>query len=98
MRFIFGVLLPLLLQTPVCVWLIFGDVVKVRGGSFVPLGAMLLAPVLVLASAIYNHGQAMRQPDSPAAPAWLFMRGTAVALSVPLLLALIMILGSALLD
>lgn len=98
MRLVMGVVLPLLLQVPVCIWLIFGNVIKVPGGSFVPLGAMLIAPILVLASLIINASRlpgARQRGDSLVG---LFFRACAVALSVPVLLALLIMVGAAVLD
>jgi hypothetical protein len=98
MRIIFGVLLPLLLQVPACIWLIFGSVIKVPGGSFVPLGAMLLAPVLVLGTVIFNFSLATRSKNREDSLDWIFFRGAGIALMVPVILALVILLGSAVLD
>ncbi|MBL8517789.1 MAG: hypothetical protein JNM76_12570 [Betaproteobacteria bacterium] len=92
MRLIFGVLLPLLIQLPIGIGLLFGDIIKTPGGSFVPLMVMLLAAPLAFITLIFN---AVRVFDRKAAhsTAGLFVRGLLTAMTVPVIMLILLAVG-----
>lgn len=92
MRFLFGVLIPLLLQVPVSLLLIFGDIIKTPGGSFVPLLVMLAAGPLTLVAFGFNCVRSLRE-SSTASTAWLLIAGTATAMVVPVIQIVLLVVG-----
>jgi hypothetical protein len=92
MRFISGVILPLVVQLAAGIGLLFGDVIKTPGGSFVPLMVMLLSAPLAFITLIFN---ALRVYDRKAAHSTggLFIRGLLLAMSVPVIMVILLAVG-----
>lgn len=92
MRLTYGAIIPLLIQLVLGIGLLFGDLVKVPGGSFVPLMVMLLSGPLALVTLLLNVA---RVYDRKAAHGigGLFFRGLLMALAVPFIMLILLLVG-----
>ncbi|MBL8381914.1 MAG: hypothetical protein JNM90_02485 [Burkholderiales bacterium] len=80
MRVLLAVVLPLIVQAGIFAVLIWGDLFG--GGSFVPLGAMLIGAIAVPLTAVWNATRLSTRADDPLV--WLIATALINALLVPL--------------
>jgi hypothetical protein len=92
MRLTAGALVPLLIQVPIGAGLLFGDVIKTPGGSFVPLWVMLISAPLAMVTFLLNVARVYDRKAAHSTGA-LFIRGMLTALSVPFLMIVMLVLG-----
>lgn len=92
MRLTAGALLPLLIQVPIGAGLLFGDVIKTPGGSFVPLIVMYLAAALAMVTLLLNVARVYDKKAAHSTGA-LFIRGLLTALTVPVIMILLLAIG-----
>ncbi|MDX2220690.1 MAG: hypothetical protein SF172_16850 [Burkholderiales bacterium] len=92
MRLTYGALLPLIIQLVLGVGLLFGDLVKTPGGSFVPLMVMLLSAPLAFITLMLNVASVYDRKAARGIGS-LFFRGMLLALSVPLLMFILLLVG-----
>lgn len=97
MRLIYGVVLPLLIQLAIGITILFGGVIKTAGGSFVPLGVMLLSGPLVFLTFIFNLMRTFNK-EAGHSTGSLFIRGLLTAMSVPVIMVILLVVGTAILD
>lgn len=97
MRLTYGALIPLLIQLVIGVGLLFGDLVKTPGGSFVPLMVMLLSAPLALITLMLNVARVYDRKAAHGIGS-LFFRGMLLALSVPFLMLILLVFGPMILN
>lgn len=92
MRITYGAIIPLLIQLVLGIGLLFGDLVKTPGGSFVPLIVMLLSAPLAFITLMLNIARVYDRKANHGIGG-LFFRGLFMALSVPFIMLILLLVG-----
>lgn len=97
MRLIYGALLPALIQVAIGIGLLFGGIIKTPGGSFVPLGVMLLSGPLAFITLLLNVAR-VYQKKTAHSIGGLFARGFLTAMVVPVIMIILLVFAPMILD